>query len=251
MMYSDVLKTLDLDGGVFGIGSVLGKQRNELDYTSIKCKLIVSGLWKIVETEEDRISQPSAEILEKFDKWDFDGISNGDEKGWKPSVLAIEPHVRGNLIWRPETIQQAQVYHQNQYGSGFRNDEATIDELARSMGDDIATARMVNSRLFYMFECETKAWSYERRKRLSDVLRFIGMHINNYMGIFTSDDSFQLFSMGPKTKCYGGNIHVTVKRPPPLVPSEIAWGSSLITTIYTDLSSTAPAPVKLMTITSW
>lgn len=249
-MYSEVLTSMGVVDGVFGVGSVLNRQRDELNHSSIRCKLIINSLRKSINTDDDRIDQPPMDIIEHFDSWDLEECK---KDGWDSSVLVIEPldrKTQKNLIWRPESIIDALTYKKNRYGSGVMDETGVINELARSMSDSITTARMVNSRLFYLFECETKTWSYQQRKDFRDVLMFIKTYNPHYISAINDmNDGFKITPLGPKMHCHTGNVHVTVKRPPP--DSEITWGSSIATFIYTNLNTPDPSPIKFIEITSW
>lgn len=256
-MHVETLESLEIDG-IFGMGSVLGKHRDEIDHATIKCKILISGIWRRVGDDINKVVHPSQTIINAWNLWehvtgamlpiDQNVPSDAD---WKCMMLEIERVTPGVY----KTRRAAGVLAEPEGEAGVINESDAMDALARAMSDDFTIVRMSNSRLFYKFECKTHPWIYGRRRALASIFDVLANKVpslisRNTLGAFTQKYTFS--PMGPKTLCYGGNIHITMKRPAPANPAEIAWGSSAETSFEIDLDPRREHDgIKIVSITSW
>jgi len=246
-MHAETMESLGMDG-VFGTGIVLGKQRDDLQ-RGISCTLNVSGLLKPIRTEEDRVLDPPKHVVDAWENWE----SPKSVLGWDIKTLKVSSSAKAKYILHrmdrviddEETPQQGDPQTRVQ----------VIEAISKTMGDDMTNLRMVNSRLFYSFKCSTHPWPWQKRRAFATLLGVLTKNMNG--ALFTSHVSpntlkWTFSAMGPQTSCRSGNIHVTLKRPPPNGSPELAWGSSIRTSISIDVDPKKDFDsIGIEVITAW
>jgi hypothetical protein len=208
------LTSLGIDG-VFGTGWVLGKRRDDLDgHGHVHCSVVVSGLAKNSGTPTE---VPPDDVLDAWNGWQPIPVGSP----WAPRHLFISDKGNHQYLVR-RLLEPWQPVPPTTGGPWITRDE-TINMISCMMEDSMPQTRMVASRLLYRFECTTYPWSAIRRREFTaamDMLVSGGLLVSNRPGAWTFEP------MGPRAHPGIGNVHVTMRRPPPASPQEISWASS-------------------------
>lgn len=234
-LVSSVLRDLNPPfDGTFGVGG----GRDELEVSGVKCRIVLNGLDL---KPFDRTIYPPEDVVEAWDSWseikapwfgrariyarNKDGIYTVEESGTRKRYLG-------------------------------RTNDGIVADMCAYIGDDLADTRFARATVSYDFTCRTHAWNRQRRGALSGVLDAISdTHPELLKKVSDSGVLYWAFSpMGPKASPFGGNIHVSMQRPPPHGGKRsIAWGSSKACVIYMDDPKSDPSfsPVQLRLLTSW
>lgn len=253
-MHAETMESLGMDG-IFGSGIVLGKQRDDIQ-RGVTCVMSVSGLVKPIQKDDDRVSEPSERTVSIWDNWEYvsDGpktIWAGGSELWEIRTLKIVKRADTYTLYRTQ-----RVVDEPSLGSGVdQNRDQAIEAVSKTMGDDMSNMRMSHSKLFYTFNCSTHPWSYQKRRAFATLLDVLTKYMKGSVtkkAISSHVAKYTFSPMGPQTSSRGGNIHVTLKRPPPNGTPEITWGSSIRTAINIDVDPRKEFdPIGIDVTTAW
>lgn len=230
--------------GVFGDGSLCccAYERTEIARGS-KCSITLSGL------TGDSASHPPPDVVRKWDNWE-----NLDSSEWKERSVQMSPTETPGL-YSVSRIQNATSPRPSATQSKMpRTDRiGALNTIASAMGDDMPeVARFAEGKIFYNFECSTYPWTHERRSALAATLDMLTKEMPAVVSR-SGRDVWTFSPMGPKMTVRGGNIHVSMRRPPPAAPRDIAWGGSArcILTVPNHGPHVTYAPIEITVTTTW
>lgn len=242
-LHAEAASEMGIDG-IFGIGSVLGKKRGDLQ-RGVVCRVWVSGLVCAIAEGEDRWTEPPRKDVEAWEGWDWaSSLATTRKVGkWSISSLCVERKKEGRYSL---SRMDAPPILDGPPPSAMVpcTKEEAVDAVARTVGDDLRKTRMVHSRVFYQFECETvprPLREYAVFVRLLDLLSHgAGVTANNGGG----------WDFAPKTTRRSGVIHVTLRRPPPS-DKEISWGACLAMRVTAVTKDKNEGNFRFQVVTSW
>ena len=242
-MHAETMDSLAIDG-VFGLGNVMGKQRSDL--SSISCSIAVSGLFK---ASTDRLEAPPPAVAGAWEKWDHVASASG----WEVRSLVVGMAKPSNYFIAKTATPDQQISTDSCIA---QSRQQATEAIAKTMGDDMDSMRMCNSKLFYKFRCDTAPWPYAKRKAFATLVNLLYNNTSDgrmHKDIWSSHVvKWGFAAMGPRTSCDWGNIHVSLRRPPPNSGSDIVWGSCINSGIIIDLDPRKElSPIGIDVVTSW
>lgn len=239
-MHVETMEALGIDG-IFGTGVVLGKRRDDLQ-RGVKCSLNVAGLWKTILITADSVVEPPKPVLDAWRDW-LEIPTSKDR--WEVKSLHIGTTPSGQYI----------LVNSDDRRSIPQTRDQAIEAVAKTMSDDLRNVRMAESRLSYIFVCKTNLWAFPKRRALASLLTLVSKENSELLQrVCVSNDvvSYVFQPMGPHTSPHLGNIHVSLKRPPPNGSPEITWGSAMYAQITINLNPKLEFyPIEIQVATCW